>query len=482
MRYRTVASVSLAFVSATWIGKEPEMATTIYENSTTSPSYSLTETTSFFGLGKSTYKLVITYPVGYGTDITVSSIPSDNVLTKSGGTLSTSGSAVTGGQAYVIPPTISGTIDITNPLISGTDTFYVGGKATLSSFVGKLTGYVAQVDGGSLTVANFGFGTFEGLTVSLDNGGTLSTGRTPLSALKGMTVDFGANGGTFVVDSSSGSADLSGITINGFVSGNDKIEFTNLAGVFRSFSISDVGSSEQLVTLFGANDKVLGRFVVVGTSLSDATLKATVNGDTVTFSDPPAAPCFLSGTRIRTPEGEVSVENIKAGDLILTGDGRIVPVRWVGAKKLSCSVAQAAQLMPICIQAGALADNVPSRDLYVSPDHAMYLDGMLVPAQYLLNGVSITQSEQTGTITYHHVETDPHEIIVAENAETESYLDIGNRASFTNAAIVPLFPTEEPKTWEDACAPLLLSGPELAVLQARLAARAVQRPMLGQVA
>ena len=277
-----------------------------------------------------------------------------------------------------------------------------------------------KVDGGRLTVANFGFGTFAGLTVSLDNGGTLSTGRTPLSALHGMTVDFGANGGTFVVNSSSGPADLSGVTINGFVAGTDKIEFTNLAGTFKHFSVTDLGNSTQLVTIFGAHDKVLGSFTVTGTSLSDATLKATVSGDSITFSDPPAAPCFLSGTRIRTPEGEVNVENIKAGDLILTADGRIVPVRWVGAKKLSHGVAQAAQLMPVCIQAGALADNVPSRDLYVSPDHAMYLDGMLVPAQYLLNGVSITQSEQTGTITYHHVETDPHEIIVAENAETES--------------------------------------------------------------
>src|ERR1700735_3543413 len=161
------------------------MATTIYQNSSTSPSYSLTETTSFFGLGRSTYKLVIAYPAGDGTGITVSSIPSANVLTENNGTLSTFGGSATGGATYVIPPTISGTIDITNALTSGTDKFYVGGQATLNSFIDGLRGYIAQVDGGNLTVGSFGFGTLKGLTVSLDNGATLSTGQTPFSALAG---------------------------------------------------------------------------------------------------------------------------------------------------------------------------------------------------------------------------------------------------------------------------------------------------------
>jgi Hint domain len=459
------------------------MATTTYENSPTSPSYSLTETSWFFGLGGSTYTLSITYPAGDGTDITVSSIPSGNVLTgKNGGTLSTTGGSVKGGETYVIPPTISGTIDITTALKTGTDMFYVGGTATLNSFIASLAGYVVQVDGGSLTVASSGFGSLDGLTVSLDNGATLSTGQTPLSALRGLTVDFGTNGGTFIVDSRGGPADLSGVTINGFVAGTDQVEFANLSAVFSHYSISDNGDSSQTVTLFGADDQELGSFTVAGTTLTDASLKTTVNGDTVIFSDPPDASCFLAGTRIRTPAGEVNVEMLKAGDLILTADGRAVPVCWVGAQKLSSSAVHAAQLLPICIQAGALADNVPSRDLYVSPDHAMYLDGMLVPAQHLLNGVSIKQIDQIGTIMYVHVETDPHEIIIAENAETESYLDTGNRTSFTNSAIVSLFPAEEPKTWEDACAPLLLSGPELVAIHARLAARAAQRPVLGQVA
>jgi Hint domain len=460
------------------------MAKTVYETSPTSPSYSLTETAHFFGLGESTYTLSITYPAGDGTDITVSSIPSANVLTeKSGGVLTTFGSSWNGGATYVIPPTISGTIDITTALRSGTDRFYVGGKATLNSFVDKLTGYVVQVDGGSLTLGACGCDTLNGLTVSLDNNATLSTGQTPLSALRGMTIDFGANGGTFMVDSSCGPADLQGITINGFVASSDKIEFTNLSSAFSHYSIADNGNSAQTVTLYGADDKVLGSFTVMGTTLTNASLTATVNGGTVTFADPSTdAACFLAGTHIRTPVGEVSVEMLQAGDLILTEDGRAVPVRWVGIRQISSSGANAAHSMPICVQEGALADNVPSRDLYVSPDHAMYLDGMLVPAQYLVNGVNIHQSQGMGTITYYHVETDPHEIIIAENAATESYLDTGNRTSFTKSAIVSLFPAEEPKSWEDACAPLLLSGPELAAIQARLAARACPRAVLGQVA
>src|ERR1700761_4020845 len=125
----------------TWIGKERKMATITYQNSPTSPSYSLTETTATGpgtgpggpggpGPGTSTYKLVITYPAGGGTEITVPSIPSANVLTANG-TLVTGGPAA--GDSYVIPPTITGTIDINNPPPPGTDTVYVGGTATLNS-------------------------------------------------------------------------------------------------------------------------------------------------------------------------------------------------------------------------------------------------------------------------------------------------------------------------------------------------------------
>jgi chromosome partitioning protein len=43
------------------------------------------------------------------------------------------------------------------------------------------------------------------------------------------------------------------------------------------------------------------------------------------------------------------------------------------------------------VRAGAFADNVPERDLWLSPDHSIYADGVLIPIQteyYALEGMS----------------------------------------------------------------------------------------------
>ena len=98
----------------------------------------------------------------------------------------------------------------------------------------------------------------------------------------------------------------------------------------------------------------------------------------------------------------------------------------------------------------------------------MYLDGSLVPAQLLVNGLTITQPARNTAVAYVHVELQPHEIIFAEGAASESYLDIGNTQHFARPGVVTLYARTEPKSWEDACAPILLGGPELEVLRARL--------------
>ncbi len=179
--------------------------------------------------------------------------------------------------------------------------------------------------------------------------------------------------------------------------------------------------------------------------------------------------CFLAGTRIRTPRGEVAVQDLRAGDLVATLHSGPQPIKSVQRLGFtSAAQVRAAKVRPIRIAAGALGPNTPSRDLYVSPDHAMFLDGVLVPAKLLLNGSSITQPARHAAITYIHIELAPHGIIFAEDAATETYLDIGK-----GAAITSLDPFE-PKSWEDACAPLLLAGPALAAIRARLASRAAK--------
>lgn len=133
--------------------------------------------------------------------------------------------------------------------------------------------------------------------------------------------------------------------------------------------------------------------------------------------------CFLTGTRILTDRGEVTVETLNIGDHVLTADGVSEPIKWVGHQTIDPSrVKYPMRGFPILIKAGALGHNRPHRDLYVSPDHAMFVEGLLINAGALVNGRSILKTEPTETFTYHHVELHRHSLLVAEGTAAESYL------------------------------------------------------------
>jgi Hint domain len=142
----------------------------------------------------------------------------------------------------------------------------------------------------------------------------------------------------------------------------------------------------------------------------------------------------LAGTNIRTPNGEVAVETLKTGDLILTTDGEAAPVRWVGVNTVSTESIDPLRVMPVRIRAGALADNVPVRDILVSPTHAMFIDGVLVQAGALVNGISIVReiNMPAATFAYYHVELEEHCLILAEGAPTETFVDNVGRMAFDN--------------------------------------------------
>jgi ELWxxDGT repeat protein len=184
-------------------------------------------------------------------------------------------------------------------------------------------------------------------------------------------------------------------------------------------------------------------------------------------------PCFLAGTRIATPGGEVAVERLRAGERVLTQAGAAVPVQWVGERRVDCRRHPAPQkVWPVRIRAGAFADAVPSRDLLLSPDHAVYAAGVLIPVKLLVNGDSIVQ-EPAARAHYFHVELPLHDVVLAEGLPVESFLDTGNRAAFANGDAAPLLhPDFAALHWENACAPLVVVGPELAAVRAALQARA----------
>ena len=187
--------------------------------------------------------------------------------------------------------------------------------------------------------------------------------------------------------------------------------------------------------------------------------------------------CFASGTRISTPSGPLAVEYLMAGDLVLTPWGESMPVKWVGRRTVDCKRhPNPLSVWPVRVSANAFAAGTPRNDLYLSPDHAIFHDGALIPVRYLINGATICQTE-VDKVTYWHVELDRHDVILAEGLPTESYLDTGNRSAFANGgepvALHPEF--EALDIWRtQACGELVTSGDKLRAVKIQLLAQATR--------
>jgi hypothetical protein len=191
--------------------------------------------------------------------------------------------------------------------------------------------------------------------------------------------------------------------------------------------------------------------------------------------------CFASGTRILTAEGEVEVERLKAGDLVATLAGRgspMKPVLWLGRRRIVLAGHPSADaIAPVRVMAGALGAGAPHRDLLVSPDHCLFIDGALVPARLLVNGRNIVAERGLGEVTYYHVELESHDVLLAEGAAAESWLECDNRSWFENAPVAQFAVSgtlaEAGSGWDAtrACAPLLHGGEKLAAIRAAIADR-----------
>jgi autotransporter-associated beta strand protein len=186
-----------------------------------------------------------------------------------------------------------------------------------------------------------------------------------------------------------------------------------------------------------------------------------------------SATCFCPGTRILTDKGEVAVEQLGMGDRVVTLHGEARPIKWIGRRSYDGRfVAGKPLMLPVCIKQGAISRNLPARDLWVSPGHAICIDGALIPAWLLVNGASVTQAERVDTVSYLHVELDEHDVIFAEGCPAESFLDDGCRNQFQNAAeFRALYPDSDPG-FAGSCLPRIEDGFHLQAIQRRLAERA----------
>ncbi len=176
--------------------------------------------------------------------------------------------------------------------------------------------------------------------------------------------------------------------------------------------------------------------------------------------------CFCAGTSIATPQGDVPIERIGMGDLILTHTGAARAVLWVGTGRVLATRGRRGAATPVIVRKGAIAPNVPNRDLRVTKAHSLYFDGVLVPVEFLVNHRTILWDDHAQEVTLYHIELETHDVLVADGAPAESYRDDGNRWLFQNGNTGWDGPPKPP------CAEVLTGGPIVDAIWRRLLDRA----------
>jgi hypothetical protein len=173
--------------------------------------------------------------------------------------------------------------------------------------------------------------------------------------------------------------------------------------------------------------------------------------------------CFAMGTQLQTGRGMIAVEELLVGEKVAAHFAGTAPIVWIGKRTIDCRRhARPEGVHPVRVRAGAFGEGVPFRDVFLSPDHAVFAGDVLVPVRELINGTSIAQVP-VDEVTYYHVELRHHDVVFAEGLPAESYLDTGNRTNFQGeAGVIKLHPEFTALAWDAlGCAPLVLAGPEL---------------------
>jgi hypothetical protein len=273
-------------------------------------------------------------------------------------------------------------------------------------------------------------------TIIITNGSDPASLATPLDT-QSLTIDTAAP--TVTIDTVEGDDVLSfpetsdGLQVGGTATGADGQAVT--VGVYDG--LDNLLYTKTGTVAAGAWAVTFNQTEAQTLTGNDYSIRATVSdaaGNTGSADhDFASTVCFMPGTKVRTPDGEVAVETLKRGDQVTTADGRSEEITWIGRQTVSKLFADPIRVWPIRIQAGALDDNVPSVDLLVSPDHAVLVHGVLVQAGALVNGTSIVrESNIPATFTYYHVETADHSLILAENVPAETFIDNVDRLAFDN--------------------------------------------------
>jgi hypothetical protein len=359
-----------------------------------------------------------------------------------GGVIGNTGTIQGAGGIYVVAgaaSTVTNAGTINGGLTNDAVYFETGNAASMlivdpgASFIGGISG-----GGGTMELSSGGAGSLGGFGVSITNFGTLAFGPSAAWTVSGSGPGF------------------SSMAITGFYGTiNNTIELTGFVATTETYTTNamTLGNGSSFETL-----------AIQGNLFTRTGFLVTNDGINTFIVD-----CFASGTHIATPGGAARVEDLAIGDLVNAHFAGTVAIEWIGHRQLDCTRhPDPRKVWPVRVAAGTFGPATPTRDLTLSPNHAVYVNGELIPIGRLINGTSIVQIPMD-EITYYHVELAEHDLLLAEGVLAESYLDVGDRSNFGNSGgEIRLFPDfancslDVAAAWETrGCAPLLLCGPRL---------------------
>ncbi|GEN14995.1 hypothetical protein NCH01_14260 [Neoasaia chiangmaiensis] len=286
--------------------------------------------------------------------------------------------------------------------------------------------------------------------------GTFTTASTPSSTVNDYWYDVTSINGTVTI-AGEGTANITGLGSEG-PTGTQGIPGNAVSQTegFQTYSLNI--DTDKPANWTGPTQWGIG---VSGRELGIATLTpfSTINGFAIFTATPETPlpkdpnpvnaitelnhpPCFCGGTLIKTARGDVAVEDLLIGDMVLTISGDMKPVIWIGTRQDSARnypVSRRHEFQPVCFKAGSLGPDMPTRDFYVSPLHGIYVDGVRICAFLLINGSTIVRATEVQEMEYFHIELSEHSILQADGAWSESYFEFDNfHRKFDNGATYPL--------------------------------------------
>ena len=392
-----------------------------------------------------TNDFTLTYTYGAPGNPTAIAISNESLKITGISTTATSFQSSSNYLGEYIGSSINQTTTITNPQVG---TGFIGASSGTTFHMAEVFGFDVSLQShqfSSSTVNNFApSGNYEELRYTISD--SHAWGSNPVDALGNSSP-----ASTIILDANTGNANVAWATLPN----SSSLTYDYI----QSISAKDSAATPTLASASAGN--------------------YDYGNMTATFGDRNTIVCYAKGTLIQTERGYIAVEKLKVGDGVLTVAGSYEPIVWLGHRTVDCKRhPNQAEAHPVRICKDAFGPNQPSRDLYLSPLHSVYVDGILIPAIDLVNGVTVLQ-EVRSKITYYHVELPTHNAIYAEGLTAESYLDDSNRNFFIDDSTGQLVDmtaqfaekqttaqdTKESSQW---FATVLRNGPEVEAVKARL--------------